>query len=153
MILHRFFLIGIIFSMLSGCGDTPSDIGSDVQDRLAKQKVLLESNETKKVIERYISSQDRWSDDAKHTANSAFNFVRGVSNMLDPELAKDGIESSEMAIACALTLMRSDDETFAFIKNLNNSIDDDGARVELLKQIKVANSKVVNAAVKKENCL
>jgi hypothetical protein len=141
-----------VFLLLSACGDTPSDLGSQVYEKMTKQKESFESNENITSVRNFISNQDNWSEKAKEVASNSFDIAQNASKLFNPELAKIGIESSEMVIACAFTLLSSEEEKALFIDNLINSMDDTESKIELVKQIKIAQEKVTSAAIKKENC-
>lgn len=137
--------------VLTGCGDSPSNLGSLAKEKLAQQKNAFESQANQNKVKNFIS-QSSWSPELKQSAFNAFNEALAFSSSVNPEYAQKAVESGEMGVACMFTLMRDSNEVDRFISNATNSISDNQARMALAGQLIEAKKLVATSVVTRENC-
>jgi hypothetical protein len=151
--MNKQVLIISFASLLTACGDTPSDLGKEVQDKLTEQKASFESSATKERFDAFLKNHTALSQKAQSSAQEAFKFAQDLSSIVDPERARSVIESGEMAIACTITMLKEKEKIDLFIENLMQSVTDVQSKLLLLEQIEDARARVANSAINKENCL
>jgi hypothetical protein len=142
-----------IASLMTACGDTPSDLGQQVQDKLVEQKTSFESSSAKDRFNNFLRDHTALSTKAQSSAADAFRFAQDLSAIVDPDKARSVIESGEMAIACTITMLKEKDKIDRFLDNLMQSVTDVQSKVVLLEQIEDARARVANSAINRENCL
>lgn len=146
-------LVGIAFTslLITACGDSPSNLGKQVQAKLEQQKSAFESNRNQSDFNNFINNS-HWSPELKRTATDAMNNALSLSAKVNPEHARAAIESSEMALGCTLVLIQDPHEVDLFISNATNSISNDDARYDLALQFIKAKKLILQSAITKETC-
>lgn len=146
-------LVGIVLTslLITACGDSPSELGRQVQDKLEQQKNAFESNRNQSEFNNFINDS-HWSPELKRTARDAMNNVLSLSAKVNPAHARNALESSEMALGCTLVLIQDPHEMDAFISNATNSINNNDARYELAQQFIRAKNLISKSAITKETC-
>lgn len=151
--MKSYIAIALLSSLvITGCGETPSDLGERVKRELREKKEHFESLDNLNSFTTFLNNQDAWSDDAKKSIRDSFVFAQNISGAVNPEFAGSSIESIEMAIACSITLLNDKREIDLFTSNLKDSVENHEAKVKLISQINNAKNMVANSAINKENC-
>lgn len=145
------FSILLAVTLLAGCGDSPSNLGNMAKEKLTQQKQSFESFKTQNSIRSFVNNS-HWSPEMKRSANSAITEALSYSKLVNPDFAKSTLESTEMGLACVLTLIKTPEEMDAFINNTTGSISNNESRINLLNQLNNAKNLVTTSAITKANC-
>lgn len=151
--MKKCILVIAVASLITACGDTPSNLGKKVQDKLTEQKISFESSTAKEKLDAYLRNNTALNSEARLSVSKAFKFAQDLSAIIEPNRARNIIESGEMAIACTITMLKEKDKVDQFLDNLMQSVTDVESKLILLEQIDEARARVISSAVNKENCL
>ena len=139
-------------ALISACGDTPSGIGQKAMDVLEQQKASFESTENRERFRQFVDSK-RWTPEAKAFAMDAMNKMQQLSGVVNPEDVKAGVDSAEMALACAFTLMTDQSQINDLTYQITESATDPIKQVELVEKIARAKVLIATSAIERKNCV
>ncbi|MCA6065381.1 hypothetical protein [Thalassolituus marinus] len=142
----------VLAGILSACGESPSDLGAKVQERLAQQKAEFESSETRRSFTDFIDNHYHWTPEAKSIVVAAFDRTVSISRLVSPEKIRDAIEGGEMGIACLFTILGNEAAIDDFTSDVVASIDDVESKMSMLETLTNAKIMVMKSIITRENC-
>ena len=137
-------------ALIMSCSDGTSGFGQRVEQELIDRKSKFESEATQADIRRFIA-QSTLSGDARTIAEAALKATNQASSLVDPALAREIIDRSEIGIACAIAIAKNSNEISSLKARLLNGRSPELA-LEISRVFTNAKQKVTNSIVTKQMC-
>lgn len=143
-------LTGLLAIFLTACGSETheiSSVGRMVEARLAQGKADFESKNFGELLQGSGINPN-----LQRQLAAFVEPVQSASRYVDPALAREGIERSELALACLAAAIGNEQEFERLKANFGGLVDDHRARIQLLVQINELRHRVQDAAFYREAC-
>lgn len=149
MLIIRLFTPVFLIFFLFGCGEgsEPSSIGKVVEQRLMQGKADFEGKDFSKML-RSSGINPKLQQHFLSVAEAA----QSASGFVNPAWAREGIERSELTLACLVAYAKDDDEMEQLKIHLSSVVDDNNARMALLKRMNQLRTQLKNTAFYREAC-
>ena len=149
MLSTRLFRVLPLLVFLVGCGDgnQPSNIGSVVEQRLSQGKADFESKDF-----RHMLSGSGINQNLQDQIVAIAEGAQEASTFVNPAWAREGIERSELALACLVSVARDEEEMSRIKAQLGSAVNDWEARQALFARMNELRGQLINTAFYREAC-